>query len=414
MRSILRCFPNRFFANLALAGLIAGLVMSKVVLSVATITIMCNAFVNIHAAENFKRWLSDRTSLLLLSVFGIYLLSGFYSDDISYWVDRCRMKLPFIALPLGFAALQPLTKKRFQQWLAFYCIVITGTSVVVCINYLLHYEAFNERLSLGQPIPAPMNDHIRFSLEVAFAIIVGGYLSTQQFFVRRWQKIIEASALVFLFIFIHVLAVRTGIAGLYLTGIVLLFRWAFIRKQYFKALLATMVAAIVIYVSFLFIPSLQNRMNYFIYEFDLIRKGELHPEHSDAQRLLSMMYGWQIAKDNLLLGTGAGDIKNEMEALYNKNNGEGTVKSKLPHNQFIYVFAATGLAGFLIFSGALFYPLFTKQRYRDVLFLSFFCIIVFSFLAEHTLEIQIGTAFYLLFLLMIKKVIDDRQIALNM
>jgi hypothetical protein len=46
-----------------------------------------------------------------------------------------------------------------------------------------------------------------------------------------------------------------------------------------------------------------------------------------------------------------------------------------------------------------------------MLFTVFLLIMLFSFMAEHTLEIQIGTAFYLLFLLLIKKYIDDSAIA---
>lgn len=409
MRSILRCFPNRFFGTLALAGLIVGLVTSKVVLSVATITIMCNAFINIHAAENFKKWLSDTTSILFICLFAVYLLSGFYSEDTGYWVDRCRMKLPFIALPLGFTTLQRLTTKSFHRWLALYFFVITGASLIVFVNYLFHYNEFNQLLTRGQPIPAPLNDHIRFSIEIAFAIIVGGYLVINRFFQSRALKIISICSVVFLIIFIHVFAVRTGIAGLYITSIVLLLRYVVVRKQYVRALIATIAAIILVVASFQFLPSLQSRMNYFRYELELIQKGELHPEHSDAQRLLSIQYGWQIATEHPLIGIGVGDIKIEMEKLYKANAGDVPVQSKLPHNQFIYVFAAMGIIGLLIFLTAVCYPLISSGRYRNVLFLSFFCIMIFSFMMEHTLEIQLGTAFYLLFLLLIKKWITDQQ-----
>jgi hypothetical protein len=88
MRSLLRVFPNQFFASLAILGLIVGLVTSKVVLSVATIMIMCNAIINLRIAENFKKWIGDTTSVLLIALFLVYLITGFYSDDTGYWVDR--------------------------------------------------------------------------------------------------------------------------------------------------------------------------------------------------------------------------------------------------------------------------------------------------------------------------------------
>jgi len=409
MRAILRCFPNQFFASLALSGLIVGLVTSKVVLSVATITLMCNAFINIHAGKNFRVWLSDRSNQWFIALFLAYLLSGFYSSDTAFWVDRCRTKLPFLALPLGFTAIKTFTKKRFSTWLALYFFVIAAASVVVFINYLFHFEELNKYLTYGQPIPAPLNDHIRFSIEVAFAIITGAYLYVNHYFTQRYLKIIAGATIVFLIIFIHVFAVRTGIVALYITTIILFVRWVIVRKVYFKALTAGVVGAVIIFCAFQYIPSLKNRMSYFRYEIGLIQKGELNPGHSDAQRILSIRYGMDIASRHPVIGIGAGDIKSEMDYLYKKNAGDVTIRSKLPHNQFVYVFAATGLIGLCIFLISILHPWLLRKRYHDILFTSFLCIMIFSFLTEHTLEMQIGTAFYLLFLLLIRKQIDDSK-----
>ncbi len=408
MRSLLRVFPNQFFASLAILGLIVGLVTSKVVLSVATIMLLCNAIINIRAGQNFKKWFGDTTSMLFLALFLVYLLTGIYSHDTGYWIDRCRMKLPFLALPLGFTTVKTLTDKAFQRWLAVYFYVITAAAVVVCINYFAHFETLNEQLTKGQPIPAPLRDHIRFSLEMAFAIVVGIYLYKQKFlFVNKKEKHVLAASLAFLVLFIHIFAVRSGILTLYIAIVVMIFHWLFTQKAYIKGLLALAGMAIFAISAVQFIPSLHSRMLYFQYELDLIKKGELHPEHSDAQRLLSIEYGLQIAQQNPIIGVGVGDIKAEMDILYAQNAGSEFVKSKLPHNQFVYFLAASGVIGFLVFVFTLCYPWFSKKRYRNMLFTVFLLIMVFSFMAEHTLEIQIGTAFYLLFLLLIKKYIDD-------
>ena len=149
MRSLLRVFPNQFFADLAILGLIVGLVTSKVVLSVATIMLMCNAFINIRAGQNFRAWFKDPTSRWMIALVGIYLISGFWSTDTGYWVDRCRMKLPFLAIPLGFTAIKHLTRERFHRWLGIFVLVICASSVVMLVNYLMHYSTLNHNLSLG-------------------------------------------------------------------------------------------------------------------------------------------------------------------------------------------------------------------------------------------------------------------------
>ncbi len=395
---------------MAILGLIVGLVTSKVVLSVATITIMCNALINIRAGENIKTWWSDNSNKLFLAILLVYLLSGLYSQDTGYWIDRCRMKLPFLAIPLGFSAVKKLTTKDFNRWLAIFFYTIVGASVVVLINYLAHYETLNYKLTLGQPIPAPMRDHIRFSLEVAFAIIVGGYLRKQNFyFFAKKEKNVLTVCIVFLIICIHIFAVRSGIVTLYIAILIVIFQWLFSKKEYLKGFLAIVLLVGFAFASIQYIPSLKSRVSYFNYEMSLIKKGELHPEHSDAQRLLSIMYGWQIAEKNPIIGVGVGDIKNEMDTLYQQHAGSEFVKSKLPHNQFIYLMAATGVIGLCLFIFSIFYPWISKKRYKNKLFTVFFTIMIISFLAEHTLEIQIGTAFYLVFLILIKKYIDDNH-----
>lgn len=410
MRSFLRVFPNQFFADLAILGLIVGLVTSKVVLSVATIMLMCNAFINIRAGQNMKTWLRDPVALWCLAVFGMYLISGFWSGDLGYWVDRCRMKLPFLALPLGFVAVKRLSKEAFHRWLAIYVWVIAGTSCIVLLNYLLHFKELNEALTYGHPIPAPLRDHIRFSLELAFAIVVAGYLFVQRVKIFTGNRpYIYAILSLFMVICIHVFAVRSGIITLYAALFIVLIHQAFSRKKYLQALAGMGLVAIVAYASMVFIPSLHARMGYFAYELELIRKGQINPEHSDAQRLLSMQYGITVAQESPIIGVGAGDIRDKMVAQYALHTQSDIVKSKMPHNQYIYFFAATGIIGVLIFIISALYPWFSRGRYKNLLYTVFLSMMMISFMAEHTLEIQLGTAYYLLFLLLIRKYIDDNS-----
>ena len=410
MRSLLRVFPNQFFADLAILGLIVGLVTSKVVLSVATITLMCNAFINIRAGENFKKWFSDPTSRWMIALFAIYLISGFWSDDTGFWVDRCRMKLPFLAIPLGFTAIKRLTERRFHRWLGIYVLVIFGSSLVMLINYLTNYAALNHNLSLGQPIPAPLGDHIRFSLELAFAIITGGYLWRNKFYFfspkeRHWWGAIT----IFLAVCIHVFAVRSGILTFYIAVFIVLIHFIFTTKRYVIGIAGIASIVVIGYLSMIFVPSLHSRMGYFFYEWKLIRAGQINADHSDAQRLLSVEYGLQVAEKNMLIGVGAGDIRNEMTAIYTAHAQDQVVKSKMPHNQYVYFLAATGIIGLLIFLLSALYPWITGGRYKHMLFTVFLLMMLLSFMAEHTLEIQLGTAYYLLFLLLIKKYIDDNR-----
>ncbi len=72
---------------------------------------------------------------------------------------------------------------------------------------------------------------------------------------------------------------------------------------------------------------------------------------------------------------------------------------KMPHNEFIWIWAAAGVFGLLAYCFAFFYPLVTGIRYNNWLFAILYIIFFSSFLTEYPLEEQIGSTFYLMFLL---------------
>lgn len=398
---LLKIFPNWFFAYLAVAGLFAGLVTTKVVLSVATITLFCNALLNINVRENIKTWLGSRTNLLLLSIFLLYIFSGLYSENTEYWVDRCRNKLPFLALPLGFVTLPLLNKRRLYLLLLLYVVIIFIAADAVTVNYLLHFKEYNELIKVGWAIPTPMNDHIRFSIEVAFACILAFHLFIERFIIKfPFERWIIFTVGVLLFIILHVLAVRSGLVVLYIVMVYAFIKRMLDKGKYLRGLLLLCTIFLMGFASIHIYPSLANRINYFFYEWQLIQEGDLKAGHSDAQRIVSTRFGYQIGKENPLLGVGVGDIKDEVTKKYEAEYKDQDILSKLPHNQYVFVFACTGIFGVLIFLVAFLYPFIEKNRYREFLFTSFAIVVVLSCMSEHMLEIQIGTAFYLTFLLL--------------
>ena len=73
---------------------------------------------------------------------------------------------------------------------------------------------------------------------------------------------------------------------------------------------------------------------------------------------------------------------------------------KMPHNQFVYVYAGTGIIGLLGFLFALFYPLLYKKAYREPIFFAFYIIVLASFIVENTIENSLGAGFFAFFLLL--------------
>ena len=82
----------------------------------------------------------------------------------------------------------------------------------------------------------------------------------------------------------------------------------------------------------------------------------------------------------------------------------------IPHSQFVYIFAGCGWLGLLWFVSACFYP-YTDGRLRNTaLFIIFNTIIVTSFISESTLEIQLGVALHLFFLLLLLSTTNPKPV----
>ena len=137
---------------------------------------------NKHIGTKLANWKGNAAFLViffyfLIVFFGIWQVEG----DFTYLLERLRIKLPFIALPIAFLGLPRFSEREIKGLLYFLLLFISVTGIGICVNYLLNFELINEMLSRGKPMPTPRN-HIRFSLLVGVTIIGGLYLINEQYF----------------------------------------------------------------------------------------------------------------------------------------------------------------------------------------------------------------------------------------
>jgi len=128
-----------------------------------------------------------------------------------------------------------------------------------------------------------------------------------------------------------------------------------------------------------------------------IRSGD-----PNASSMMQRVEYWKasayIIKHNLLTGVGTGDLD------YAFNNAYNELDSKLhesfrkrSHNQFLAVFIAFGIFGFLWFIFTLVYPGLKIGKFTNYFYIVFFIIIIMSMLTEDTLETQAGATFFAFF-----------------
>lgn len=355
--------------------------------------------------ESFQRLFSRPELWLASLVLFTAAISGLWSEDQHYWLERTRVRIPFFVLPWAFANLPRLTGRQYRLLLYILVWFMVILCVGVGINYFFNQTAILEGLSRGQPIPVPRN-HIRFNLVLVLSIISGGWLWAERFFLKfSWERKVLAVAVVFLFVFIHFLSVRSGLVALYATLVFSIFRFIIKTRQWRTGLAALLILLLAPVIALLTMPSLQQRISYMIWDWEQYQNN-IGDNYSDSERWISMHVGILIWKDHPVLGVGMGDLPAETQKKVRESFPNYTFEPKLPHNQFLHTLASTGLFGLCTLLIVLLYPIFGGRWARHYLFAAFQIIIFISFLVEYTLETSIGTAYYLFYWLWFMRIYE--------
>lgn len=338
----------------------------------------------------YKAWFAG--TLLFFMV----LVSGLWStEDPPYLLERLRIRLPFLLMPLVFATLPTFSQRQYRN--IFYLLLVLSAllGIGVSFNYFLHFEAIQESLKNGKAVPVPIN-HIRFSLLMGLATLGGVVLLFEKHLLRHtWERWLQLGCTIGLFLFVHVLAVRSGLVALYLGLLVFALYYVFKQGSWKMGVLFLFAFLSVPLIALRLIPSLQEKLRYMKYDYEMYKKGE-GKKYSDSERIISLQAGIELVQEHPLLGVGYGDLKYEIREWYNKHYPDFEVKD--PHNEFLMIAAGTGLLGLALFMGIWGFLLLYNQHYKDPFFLAFFTIVQASFMVESTIENSTGTTFVSFFL----------------
>lgn len=376
-----------------------GFVCSRALASIGMISLVVLAFISNDPYTTLKNYFK-RSELWLLSLyFMLVFASGLYSADKESWLVWVRIKLPYLFLPVAFSAFSKLSQRNLTILLYGFVLSLFVSAVLVLGNYYLHYAEFTDAFRRGDAIPMPFS-HIRYTLMISFGFFVCWYMAEEGLFLLgKWERGLQLTVMVFFFVSLHILSVRSGLLALYTGLLVQTVRFIVKRKSYVIAL--AMLAAIVAapFAAYKWVPSLHNKITYMQYDLNEYSSGRIN-QNSDAGRLISWTVGLKVWEKSPWIGVGAGDLRYETAEIYEHQYPEVPMENrKVPHNQFIWVLAGCGLIGLLLFLTAFFGSAIAGGLYKYWLPLILLLIVFSSFFTEDTLEEQIGTGFYITFLL---------------
>ncbi len=394
--------------------MIIGLFSSNLILSIATISLVVLGIFQTKSLHQLRETLKTPLVVGFALIFLIYLISGIasWSLDSDFWMDKVRVKLPFLVLPAAMLILPGLDRRSIAQLLIGFVVLALMSASFVWVRYLLNSAYYEQFYSQGIAIPTPVN-HIRYSLIIALAMSTCLWLSRPAQsatapFDLKWgrlssvlrQRLFIAAGIFFL-IFLHVLAVRSGLLAAYLVLIYWLGSYLFREKKIITSLIICALSAALAWAALEYVPTLKNRIAYTRYDLEQFFKGQANPDLSDAKRIGSILAGVEIVKEHPILGVGLGSVRSQLRIQYAQRFPDLVESTPLPHNQFVFIAAVSGLTGLMVFLLATVLPFLQQHALQSPIFIGINIIFISSMFTEATLETQLGVSLYLLFILLI-------------
>ena len=381
--------------------MIAGFLCSRVLCSISTFLFGISMLWGI----NPKLWFKNKWWLLGLAWVVFYALSYFNSSNKALWGIALQIKLPFLLLPLAFSYMPAFSLQQIRiLTISIGVLLVAGACYSVSFLITDYYYIMTEyRVSHLLPTPA-RGDHIRFSLAIVLYIIWA--ISVFKLLANKYLQIIVGVCITLLFVYIHILAAKSGLVSLYVFVIIYSIYLIFTQKRII-GLIIVLSLPIIIYLSINFIPTLSKRFNYIAYTFEMFQKGDKSGDYGDIGRLYSYKIATRIIKQHPIFGVGTGNMLSEMSLIYEKEYTEIPKENRLlPHNQFLIVALGCGLPAVVLFITWFFYPLLQLRKNKESFYFFIVWFLLFiQLMIEPALEIQYGVLVFLFFLLLQKQLL---------
>ena len=325
-------------------------------------------------------------------LFFIPFISWFGTEDKSMWLRFVRIKLPLFLFPCAFAGNWQLSPKQWR-WTAFSFLFLVFSGCCWSLwQYVQNLHSVHEQYLKAKIFSTPLeNDHVRFSLVVAIAVVC--LVLLLQKYVDRKKWIIPVACILFFIAYLHVLSARTGLISLYIFLLLAIFHLLINSKKikWAAGLLALIIVMPV--VAWFVFPTFQNRIKYNLYDLSNVRENKYVPGANDGNRILSLKAGWNVLNEHPW-GVG-GDVVRKTYEWYDKNvPGMEETEKLFPSSEPLMYAGFAGWMGFILFFIIILVPFFEHVKSNYFFWFVLNLQMVFSFLFDIGLEAQFGVFIY--------------------
>ncbi|MFK8060290.1 MAG: O-antigen ligase family protein [Polaribacter sp.] len=309
-----------------------------------------------------------------IAYFLVFVLSGLYSEDLTFWLQDIEHKVPFLILPIILST-KPISKEVFR--------IIMWSFTIGCFLLML-YGYFNQPsdfISLRKIVNkyTPINI-IYYSLYIS---IIFFYLFYELLILK--VKKYRAFYIISIFLAFYILygcASRMVILTTFIVSIAVVVIWKIIYERKLLEGIGLVLLIILVNGTSLYL----NKSTSTRFEKLIVHKGDNRNRIWEAS--------WLTIKKSPIIGFGAGDTKSALAPSYIKVDYPLGVKKNVNcHNQYLESWLSTGIFGLLILLIWLFASFYDAWKKHNYLFCIFILIIAMNILVESVFERQHGTFF---------------------
>ncbi len=384
-----------------------SLIYSKLLVTLSMLMFMVLAILKaIKNRDSIKGILTSKAYIGLLFVFLAIVVSGINSYNIEEWLVQLKMKLPFLFLPISFYIFGKIDRKTHFWIHAAFMAILVVSSFSVFSNYFQNSDSINKAFYKGKSMPLPI-DHIHYAIMIAYAVTVSLLFSLS-------AKITTHKAIIFvigayLFLFVHFIAVRSGIVLSYIGIATVMIHYLYKYGTIKQGLFTLAIMLLFPFVAYKTVPSLNHKIGYMLYDIEQYANDRGN-NFSDSERLMSYEIAIDLIKEKPLMGHGIGDLREIMIAKHQQKYGD---KQKYinPHNQYLYIIVSIGFIGGILFFYGLLAPMIYLRK-KNVFLVSLYILLMVSFLVENTIQRAVITAFFLFFILL-NMGLEKKTISIN-
>ena len=338
-----------------------------------------------------------KSLFIISSVFVIYLMSSFYSENNKENVNFLIRVIPILMFPLSIGLLPAsiVTSNRLRTIKIVYISSVFISLLFAHIQlksnfYISQWEYRNSfedlkkvhgtyfSLWIGFSVLIIINDYVisyykgKNSLKVLLALLMTSYLI-------YWQITINARLPLF-------------VTLLLLT--IISFKTLEIKKQIYIYSFIIITVLLTFYLNF---ELIKEKVKFNLPE----GKYELNHKTMSSEEIRAGIYycSTSLIKKSWIYGYGIGDVNDQLNLCYKSkiNSDVYQIFHYNSHNQYIQIFLAGGIIGLLYFLFNIYYVLKKSIVRKDNVFIMFNVLLIICFLTENILSRHDGILFYSFF-----------------